>query len=295
LPGALERQMKMNTNGETTTECAITPQPEKTWKDAPSHKWFKLGAVLSSILAIAYGVALYYRNLQQPNRSGLEVIATAHQVSTNLWQITGQVFLEGKTLPTTPTISSIITDDRGNGFPGALLTNSLSGEFTISALPPLANATNYLEAIIRAQVLVGNELLESRAVLLLTKDRVRPVRIADLSKAFVPLVVVFFGSVLLALVTPGCKEFAALQSLSYYGSLISALLLTVMMVTYIGGVTKLNELCRPGEVLSVGFASIHEGTYLKEGRPEWIFSFTETPVRLLRCPQLCTDSEPPSG
>ena len=50
---------------------------------------------------------------------------------------------------------------------------------------------------------------------------------------------------------------------------------SMMLVVYLSlGFRHVNSTGKKGEVLSLGFASIYHGTYVKEAQPEWLFSLT---------------------
>jgi hypothetical protein len=87
------------------------------------------------------------------------------------------------------------------------------------------------------------------------------------------VVIIFLISILSALIQsrPG----TIVRKAQYYGTVILAFLLTLGVVVFISlGLRHVNLTGAQGDVISLGFANIYKGTYVKDLAPEWLFSLT---------------------
>jgi hypothetical protein len=217
----------------------------------------------------------------------LEIVVAAQQSSeTSRWTLTGRILFEGLPVPAT-NVWAILSDDQGNRFSPTTITNGPLGEFQIRDIPPSINGTNRpktLEATVqaRAHLRVDSrkkdskdtelKLVEGKETLALgERGGIRWVKLP--LSAVVPLLSIFFGSIVLALLRfpAGCRA----MQFKYYGSVFFALVLTVAMVIYLSiGLLKINLSGTKGEVVALGFANIFHGTSIKDVEPEWLLSFT---------------------
>src|SRR5439155_2297596 len=77
----------------------------------------------------------------------------------------------------------------------------------------------------------------------------------------------------------------------YFFSILLAFSFTGAMIVYLSlGLRWVNTVGKPGEILSLGFASIYQGKYAKDVSPEWLFSLTSPGL-----PKTATAGESPVG
>jgi hypothetical protein len=71
----------------------------------------------------------------------------------------------------------------------------------------------------------------------------------------------------------------------YLGAICLAFIFTGLMIFYLGyGLRYVYTAGTSQDVLALGFATIYQGTYVKDVPPEWLFSFTAPPVKATTTP-----------
>ena len=71
------------------------------------------------------------------------------------------------------------------------------------------------------------------------------------------------------------QQDSAWLKVQYFGSVALGVIFTITMVGYISvGLYKISVSASPGDALSLGFATIFQGTYVANVEPEWLFSLT---------------------
>lgn len=249
-------------------EVAVTT-PQKTDKLEKAINF--LVTAFFPLLIVASWIAAFATPLIERNQ--LTIVAYLKQVDANNYELRGRILLKGD--PVHPAkVWAIVADARGNrdSPPGAQTDDK--GSFVISPVPtklgePVTEATVYakMETLTAERkeptVLTGEESLVVgvSGIGLQRRVRMSPVVLLPLPVVFfISLLVPFFGK-------PTLKK--------YVFAIILAFLLTSSMIVYISlGLRYVSSVGKAGEVLSLGFASIFQGTYVKGVNEEWLFSLT---------------------
>ena len=242
--------------------------------------------VVLAVVATIVGPAIYDFIGLQEERMVIVTAATMQQDTT--WLLNGRVLIEGA--PVRARVWAIATDDQGNRFaPPAIISDS-TGAYRFAAIPArIAPAADNIarrvvssadsnrvtsEVTVFARQVVPDSVSVrtiSETVRLSASARTRWVR---LPPSALLTVVFIFALTVIAGIAQG-KPGGVIRKIQYYGTVILAFLMTATMVALISlGLRHVNLTGMQGDVIALGFANIHKGTYVRDVAPEWLFSLT---------------------
>ncbi|HAV62879.1 MAG TPA: hypothetical protein DCY13_11005 [Verrucomicrobiales bacterium] len=240
--------------------------------------------IVLMFLGVGWGIASSVFGIGAPK---LDIVASAQRAEAG-WNLSGRVLFRGAPVATAD-VWAVISDDRGNRLAPLGVTNLPAGGFQIDGIPASIGAggsSGVVEATIHARARVELDdqnpgklaWVEGRESLAM--GEAGGTRWVELPlKATIPLFSIFFGSVVLALIS--FKAGSLGLKVQYYASVALALVLTAAMIIYISiGLRQVNLLGTKGEVVSLGFANIYHGTYVRDVEPEWLLSLTAPAPRM---------------
>ena len=169
----------------------------------------------------------------------------------------------------------ILADARGNrDSPPATQTDERGG-FTLNPVPIKLGAEKVVESTIFAKKEVPASGKEGAATLrgeeFLSVGDVSQRRVQLSGIKLLPLPAIFLSSAIVAFLKPTPRK--------HIFAIVLAFLFTGSMIVYISlGLKYVVPIGRQGEVLSLGFASIYQGTYVNDVAPEWLISLTAPPA-----------------
>jgi hypothetical protein len=174
---------------------------------------------------------------------------------------------------------AIAVDPWGNRFSPADAITDASGRFRLDPIPAYltrdtsqANLATDVTVHARATGDQDSTVLRGEENLRLSgAGRVRWTTPDPL--ALLSIGVVFILSVVIGLIQPRNTE--ASRRTKYFTLVVLSLLFTLTMIALIAvGLKNVNADSRAGDVISLGFANIYQGSYVKDVPPEWLFSLT---------------------
>ena len=233
--------------------------------------------VLITVVLLGVGVSAVVSALGI-GAAKLDIVAAARADSAGWW-LEGRVLSEGAHSAGT-LVWAIATTPSGNRFtPDDTLTDG-SGQFKLGPLPLVLSGDSIAEVTIQARrerasgrdttIVTGTETLR-----LGTTGGTRWIAVPWVATS--ALATIFVLSIIVALIQWDAVIF---RKAKYYLTVFLAFCLTAAMIAYISvGVRLVNQTATAGEVLSLGFANIHFGTFVNDLQPEWIFSLT-APTRV---------------
>jgi hypothetical protein len=231
-----------------------------------------VGSILASFFASFLGIGA----------PTLEIVTAAKKGSTQEWTLAGRVLTPDGDPIEKATVWAIASDERGNRHTPPSVHTDAAGQFTIAPIPealgddPKADITNTVVVYARFQTVNSDkepQTMSGRDTLTLNRQsRVRWV--TPSTPALLLVSVIFIVSVFVGLIQVHAKHITY-KKVKYYGLVCLSFLFTFTMIGYISlGLRQVNVTGRPGEVISLGFANVYHGTYVKDLEPEWLFSLT---------------------
>lgn len=231
---------------------------------------------LGAIVVISFVVSAL-----RPLQAGDELDVVAHLAKspdgTDAWSLRGRVLHTGEPVENAR-VWAIVRDSRGNrASPPSVLTGA-GGEFEIPGVPAKLAGEGVTEATVYARArLAGatedakpHDVKGTEELAVSGKLPFRRVRISALAFAFLPAI--FLASIAVAF-------FPLNPKLRHVMSIGLAFLLTAAMIVSISmGLSFVQTQGRPGEILSLGFASLYHGHYVAEVQDEWLITLT-SPVQ----------------
>ena len=246
---------------------------EETRKKVEEQRWVGISLialVIVFVLSIRTGLT---------SEKQLDIVAYLDPVPTNgdtTWDARGRILFRGCPVEDA-TVWIIIKDASGNR--ASPLSDSLSnsrGEFTIKSIPRVLGGNLVTQATIYARIdtatdTTEEELLEGEEILSVAGvSTYRTVRLSVWALAFLPAI--FFISMLIPFVRQKSEQ------AEYQFAIFLAFLFTTMMIVSISlGLSYVNSPGKDGQILSLGFATLFQGTYVEGVGPEWLFSLTAPP------------------
>ena len=253
----------------------------------PSPKPSTTASIILTVIlgfVLAGGVShLVFKRMLGKEEPSLEIVASARQTSDSRWTITGQVLFQGEPVHQ-PTVWAVISDSVGKRLSAGAISNDAPGTFRIEGIDLPSAGTNrasLLQAEVHAKADVRlkesgsqSELTPISGQAALVLGEFGGTRLIKLPHWAVALLVwLFVCSILLALI--GVEPDSWAIAVKYYFSIIWALLFTVAMVISIAvGLAKVNGIAAKGDMVSLGFATVFHGTYVKDVEPDWLLSLT---------------------
>ncbi|MGH7751866.1 MAG: hypothetical protein ACREN5_03535 [Gemmatimonadales bacterium] len=206
----------------------------------------------------------------------VEIVAAARDSAGSL-TVAGRV-LRGGAPVARAHVWAVAADRRGNRYSPAADTCGPDGGFALGPMPTRFGPEN--SAIVSDITLFAASPDSAASTRPIGREelRVGPAKEARWVQirpfALLSILVIFVLSVGLALAPERVPAAAR-----YYGSVFLAFLFTVVMVAYISaGLRFVNVSGGPGEVITLGFANLHRGTYVADVAEEWLFSLTAPAV-----------------
>jgi hypothetical protein len=281
-PKPNEEDKSSSTPSVSGTEQDTGQNHRRSWTDNVISLSIPLGTmviIVGSWLAPFLGIGV----------KKFQIVSTAKQDSSN-WYITGRVLLRDEGTPVAAHVWAIAVDNWGNSLSPAA-DSTANGEYKIGPIPvrfsedttrEATDVTIYATARLRskdeAQVVKGEESLR------LSKfGRIRWTEPSPLVLLSIGLI--FVITLIVGLINP---ERPKPKRTQYFTLALLSFLFTITMIWTIAlGLRNVNVSSRQGDVISLGFANIYEGSYVKGLAPEWLFSLTS--------PSLPAPNEPTSG
>lgn len=208
-------------------------------------------------------------------------------------EVRGRVFRDGEAVQKASVWSIVDYANGQHDSPPATQTDD-KGEFSIAPIPSaigdgkntITTATVYARLAIpapawyrSATTLRGLDIVRapgsvSREIVQLSPYKLAPLPVIFLTSAMLP----FFG-----------KQ----MKWKYLLAIFMAFVFTGLMIGYISlGLRYVSTAGRSRDILALGFASVYQGSYVKDVPPEWMFSFTAPPPK--PADRQSTESQPGS-
>jgi hypothetical protein len=248
---------------------------ENIWKEGLLKIIFSLLVVAGFVLFIA---TISERSVFRvsPSAGRLDIIAALIEPDPNdaIWTLRGRVLRDGIPL-NNAIIWAILKDIKGNrDSPSPTKTDEM-GSFMIESVPKTIAKNMVTEVTVYAQGSNLNASVKGEEVLVIGQGSLRRVK-SSVGALLIPPAI-FLLSLFVALwKQPGFW--------SYVISIFFAFALTVMTIAEISsGLSYVHTTGDKNEILSLGYASIFRGRYVKDMEPEWLFSLT-APRELARLP-----------
>lgn len=209
----------------------------------------------------------------------LELVASASRDTSAFWHVRGRVIIKKEGAPVVARVWGIAVDNSGNRFsPPAVLTSS-SGEFDLAPFPvhltddtahEATDVTMYATARMPAD---SNRVLQGQESVRLSRfGRTRWVEPSP--AALLSIGLIFVITILVGLIQFGNPSERQKRT-KYYILVALSFLFTFTMIASIAiGLRNVNVNSTPDDVMSLGFANVYQGTYIKDQPPEWLFSLT---------------------
>jgi hypothetical protein len=235
-------------------------------------------AVPTVVLVLFFGSwLLSWLGVGQPR---LEVVTAAVADSGNsAWYINGRVLLLSDGRPVRGRVWAIAIDSAGNRYSPPDTTTDATGRFRLGPIPALLAQDTTRRAtdvtVFASATLPDDTAKHLRGEESLRLTRVGRVRWIEPSPAAMGTIgLTFFLTILIGLIQPRPTSLQAMRT-KYFTLVVLSFLFTLAMIVLIaGGLRSVNASSSPGDVMSLGFANIYRGTYVKEVTPEWLFSLT---------------------
>lgn len=218
----------------------------------------------------------------KPKQEKLIQEALKTQVGSPMWKVDGKILFEGDALAGVK-VWAIVRDAQGNRFAPKVDVTNVNGQFELEPFLRVIGNSNNIEvnevtvyATRNIEItkdgkkvevnLKGEELLS-----LGSTGRTRWVKLTP--EALVAIPAIFFTSLMLALYRFPANPLG--NKLQYFLSSGLAAIFVVTMVSYISyGLYMVSVSASHGDALSLGFATIFQGSYVKDVGVEWLFSLT---------------------
>jgi len=256
----------------------VTAQDDANYERVPRHR--SRPAILQGwrlLVVMALGVILVLSMIVllgtiSPARS-LDIVASLIPQSPERWSMRGRVFLDGQPVPQA-LIWVIVRDAKGNRDAPDATTTDEKGGFLVDPVPTMIAGYPVREAIVHARDrsprswirTLLSPLPRGEELLVIGHGPLRRVQVSMWALIILPAM--FFCSLLFAILAEGRRWQYAL-------SIMLAFLLTAgVLVAISAGLSYVHTSGDKNEILSLGFASLFRGRYVKDVEPEWLFSLT---------------------
>lgn len=209
-------------------------------------------------------------------RPRLEIVSFAAQDTiAKAWNIAGRVLRRDTGQPVRVRVWAIAVDSAGNRFSPTDTVTDAAGRFRLGPIP-ISFKTDSLQAtdvtvFASAVSPSDSSSLRGEENLRLTRfGRVRWVEPSPL--ALLSIGVIFFMAIIVGLIRVTAVR---ARRAKYYTLVVLSFLFTLTMIALIAmGLRNVNASATQGDVMSLGFANIYRGSYVKDVPPEWLFSLT---------------------
>jgi hypothetical protein len=225
-------------------------------------------------VAIIMGMITAFISLLVPqifSQYYIDIVASVSPKDDTTWSLSGRVLQNGNPV-SGATIWAILKDAQGNrDSPPTTIADS-EGRFIIEPVPTTIAGHDVREITVHGRESPSTSWFAwlhwpktGEVVLLIGQGSFRRV---DFSMWWlVAPAAVFLISLVMA--------FGMKPTYAYWGAIIAAILLTILTLVEISsGLRYVNTTGEKNEILSLGYASIFRGRYVKDIEPEWLFSLT---------------------
>jgi hypothetical protein len=248
--------------------------------------------VVGGILAL--GLIVWLGTVSQTRR--LDIVASLIPQSPERWGVRGRVFLDGQPVPQA-LMWVIARDAKGNREAPDATTTDEKGGFLIEPVPTMIAGQPVREAVVHARDPSPRPWIRTllsppprgEELLVIGHGPLRRVQVSGWVLVLLPAL--FFCSLLFAILADGRRW-------QYVLSIALALLLTAGVLAAISaGLSYVHTHGDRNEILSLGFASLFRGRYVKDVEPEWLFSLSapREPPRSSEGGAPAPDGEPSSA
>lgn len=265
----------------------MTNQSEENKKDANQNKdvnpkstkqkiWDAIKEFSFLIFILATFIFSSINQCISENEKDIDIVASLLTKDSANWQLKGRVIKDGDPLAGAR-VWAILKDKEGNRSSPPAVTSDSQGEFTIDSLAQYKNDLSLSEIALYSKASVpaisdgdtthtiihGEQIISMQG-----ESSFRIVSIPVWTIIFLPAI--FLVSILIPFTNFSHK-------LKYGYNMLLAFLFTVaMIITISSGLKYVNTTSNSDEIVSLGFANIFKGTYVKgqAGQNEWLFSLT---------------------
>ena len=193
------------------------------------------------------------------------------------WNISGRVLIRKTGRPARVRVWAIAVDSAGNRFsPPDTVTDDV-GRFRLGPIPARFTSDSLQQATDVTVYASGpnpsdtSKSLRGEENLRLTRfGKVRWVEVS-------PWILLSVGVIFFAAIVVGLVRVTVVRTrrAKYYTLVVLSFLFSITMIALIAmGLRNVNATATQGDVMSLGFANIYRGTYVKDVPPEWLFSLT---------------------
>lgn len=245
------------------------------------HRLWDLAIPSITIVIVA---GLWFASVLDTRPATLGIVAWATRDGTG-WHVAGRVITLKDAIPVRARVWGVAVDSVGSTFSPPACTTDSAGEFRFAPIPPVLSADTTHEAtdiVIYASspdsaetalgrvspgVRLGKKILRLSGSGRVFELHTSPYVFAAVGSAF-------FLTMLIALVQipPGAIR---RKHAKYYTLVVLSFLFTASMILLIAiGIEIVNAQASPGDVMSLGFASVYRASYVKDQPPEWILTMT---------------------
>jgi hypothetical protein len=242
--------------------------------------WF--ASIVGPVVVSALIGCIWLASALHARAPKLEIVTSATHDST-AWQVAGRVFMGADGQPVRARVWAVAADSAGNRFSPPDSATNAAGEFRIAPIPIFLTGDSARQisdiSVFAAAQTPGDSarLLRERNVLRLTRfGRVFQLEASPFT--FLSIGLAFFLTILIGIVQ---IDPAALRTkrAKYCTLIVLCFLFTFSMVGLIAvGLHTVNANAIRGDVMSLGFANIYRGSYVKDQPSEWLFSLTTPPT-----------------
>ena len=238
----------------------------------------KVGAFAFPFLVLTFVFISWLPGALGVGRPRLEVVTSATRDSiAKTWTITGRVLLRDEGRAMHARVWAIAVDSTGNRYsPGDTVADD-AGQFRLAPIPVRlgGDSTHQVtDVTVHASAVSPGDSthIQGEENLRLSSGRVRWVEPSPV--ALLSIGVIFFFTLVIGLIQPRSSADLAKKT-KYFTLVVLSFLFTLTMIVLIAvALRNVNSNSGSGDVMSLGFANIYSGTYVKEVPAEWLFSLT---------------------
>jgi hypothetical protein len=253
---------------------------EKPPPPNPDNIVEKISGAMIPVTIVAIWLYSLISGAWSTEKPKLDVVTSAvRDTFVSQWNISGRVVHTDDGRPMRVRVWAVAVDPAGNRFsPPEDITDS-AGRFQLEPIPAFltrdtAQANLATEVTVHASTIAADDstrLLGQENLRLSAAGRVRWTSPDPFALIFIGIL--FLSTVIIGLVQSGKSDWA--RRTKYFALVVLSLLFTLTMIVVIAvGLKNVNEDSRAGDVISLGFANIYQGSYVKDVPPEWLLSFT---------------------
>jgi len=236
-----------------------------------------LPAIIAGLVLAISGAA----GIFAPVTSGNQLMVIGSLISSgDHWEIRGRVLLDGEAVDKVLVWGVVEYANGQHDSPPAIQTDEKGG-FSIS--PVRSTLGTEKDTVVAAKISARKDVPGTAwyksATVLRGEDLVRAPgtvsqEIVELSPyKLLPLPAIFLVSAMLPF-------FGRQTRGKYLLGIVLAFLFTGLMIAYLSlGLRYVNTAGKSTDILALGFASVYQGTYVKDVPPEWMFSLTTSPAK----------------